>query len=120
MPYGMRIPEAVLRSMARQRLDDGQLPLVIATTVSAGYGSRKRCALCDSPVEPQHVEYEVGIMVFHVNCHSVWQLECAARLAVKADREESSGEITKPGPLLAETPDRGTASQQLAADPSIL
>ena len=49
MPYGMRIPEEDLRAMARQRVGDGELPLMIANKVSAGYGSGGRCALCDWP-----------------------------------------------------------------------
>ena len=85
MPCGLRISEETLRSLARQRIDAGQLPVIVAHRVSAGYGSGECCCLCAQPVEKHHVAYEVGDsrdggwLVFHVNCHSVWQFECASR-----------------------------------------
>lgn len=88
MPYGLRIPENDLRSMARQLIAGGQLPVMVAKTITAGYGSGERCRVCEQPVEPQHVAYEVrdirggALLVFHIICHSVWQLECASQMSI--------------------------------------
>ena len=82
MPYGVRIPEEELRSLVRRRIDARHLPIMIANNVTASYGSGECCSLCDQPIERQHVCYEVEPgLGFHVNCHSVWQLECVRRMS---------------------------------------
>jgi hypothetical protein len=50
-----------------------------------GPGAGELCALCDKPIRPDEVEYEVDASVdgaqhafrFHIVCLSVWQFACA-------------------------------------------
>lgn len=87
MPCGlrMRISEDDLRSMARQRIAAGHLPVMVAKNLTAAYGSGEHCWLCEEPVELLHVGYQVrdiqggALLVLHVICHSAWQLECASQ-----------------------------------------
>ena len=87
MPYWSRISEDHLRSMAGQLIAAGHLPLMIARNVTAGDGSGEHCKLCDQPVGPQRLAYEVSdirdgaLLVFHIICHSAWQHECVRRMS---------------------------------------
>ncbi len=84
MPYGSRLSERELRAIARQRMRDGRLPVVLSKDLIAGYGSGALCCLCEQPIEKHHVEYAVTAapkgreLVFHLVCHAAWQLECVA------------------------------------------
>jgi hypothetical protein len=82
MPYGSRTSEHQLRSMAHERISDGRSPVMFPPAINAGYGSGAECRLCEQPIEPQHVEYEVTdaregrALPFHLVCYAAWQLEC--------------------------------------------
>ena len=77
--------EEQLRAIARARIASGQLPSVTPSRMWAGLGSKQPCALCDTPIRPDLVEYEVEATIdgtnhtlfFHRICQSVWQLEVA-------------------------------------------
>ena len=78
--------EERLRTMARARIANGQLPSVTPSRMWAGPGTKQPCALCDTPIRPDLVEYEVEatidgishILFFHRICQSIWQLELAS------------------------------------------
>lgn len=102
MPHGPRISDDRLRSLARERIRAGQLPLFFSHTIEAGHGSGATCCLCDERIEPQHVEYEVidardgRPLLFHMACHAIWQLECRALSMAQdgpaaTDRDPSGG-----------------------------
>jgi hypothetical protein len=77
--------EERLRILARERIASGQLPSVTPSQMWAGPGGKQPCALCDTPIRPDLVEYEVEAIVdgvtstlfFHRICQSIWQLEVA-------------------------------------------
>ena len=77
--------EAELRPIARERIASRKLPREAPSQMWGGQGSGEACALCDKPIQPHEVEYEVEAQLdgvvqtlrFHVVCQSVWQLECA-------------------------------------------
>jgi hypothetical protein len=81
------LPESELRARVLQRLEDGRLPLMLSTNINAGYGDGAPCVLCDLPIAPDKVEYDVTVpqpgqrrLRFHLACHLAWQRECALRL----------------------------------------
>lgn len=82
MPYGSRLSEEDLRSIARQLISDGRLPVIFSENLFGGYGSGLPCCLCEQPIERKHVEYEVTdprngrAFRFHLVCHAAWELEC--------------------------------------------
>lgn len=84
MPHGPRVSDDKLRSLARDRIADGRLPVVFSHSMQAGHGSGATCCVCEQPIEPQHIEYEVTdlrdgrALSFHFACHAIWQLECRA------------------------------------------
>jgi hypothetical protein len=86
MPTEPLLPESELGSRALQRIEDGRLPLMLATRIDAGYGLGVPCDLCDRPIAADKIEYDVTNpdggkrLHFHFACHSVWQRECAFRL----------------------------------------
>lgn len=90
MPTGSSLSNEQLRSLARERLDDGRLPEAICTTLDAGYGSGESCVLCDELILPAHTEYMIAdprhgeALLFHLRCHHAWQLECIARFRGRA------------------------------------
>jgi hypothetical protein len=100
MPTEPVLPESELRARVLQRIDDGRLPLVLATHIDAGYGAGVLCDLCDLPIAADKVEYDVtppgsGTRLhFHIACHLAWQRECALRLRdiPKIRREGNSKE----------------------------
>jgi hypothetical protein len=78
--------ETVLRRVARDRIEKGQLPHVVPPRMWGGKGAGRRCSLCDKPIGPDEMELEVeqhsagkaeAALSFHVACHALWQLECA-------------------------------------------
>jgi hypothetical protein len=76
--------EQGLRLIARERIARQQLPSRGLSRMWGGYGTGQLCALCDKPIQPNEVEYEIehtGAAVqtfrFHIVCLSAWQLECA-------------------------------------------
>ena len=81
-------PETALRMSVRQRIEHGLLPSVRPRQIAAGYGSGHFCVVCDDPISNQQVEYEVEDtgtgrrLLFHSDCHALWQSECAEELRV--------------------------------------
>jgi hypothetical protein len=76
--------ENTLRPIARERIAKGQLPRQEPARMLGGPGSGRPCSLCDKPIEPYQIEYEieqqeetVRTFRFHTVCQSIWQLECA-------------------------------------------
>ena len=102
MPFGSGLPDDELRSLARQRIDKGQLPLALTGQLYAGRGSGQRCVLCAQKIAPEHVEFEIDLaseartLLFHLRCHNTWQLECVDRMRAK------------PAIRVTETGDEGT------------
>ncbi len=87
MPTEPVLPEPELRCRALRRIEDGRLPLILSTTIYAGYGAGAKCDVCDLPIEPDKVEYDVvepnssqRRLHFHIACHLAWQRECVLRL----------------------------------------
>ena len=88
MQSGPIFPENELIQRAQQRIDDGRLPLVLPSLISAGYGTAgTRCAVCDLDILPDQVLYEIDdpraveeLIAFHFGCYVIWQRECAQRL----------------------------------------
>jgi hypothetical protein len=79
---GPTLNEAEIRSLARQRIEDSILPVMLVTALDAGYGTEKACSVCGQTIERGQVEYEVpsprkGTLAFHLTCFAHWQLECA-------------------------------------------
>jgi hypothetical protein len=89
MDSGSGIPEDELIRRVQQCIDEGRLPLVLPSLVSAGYGTASaRCAVCDIGISSDQVMYEVDdpggvdeLLAFHFGCYVLWQRECAQRLA---------------------------------------
>jgi hypothetical protein len=86
MPTEPVLPESELRSLVLRRIEEGRLPVVLSTTIYAGYGQGKPCDLCDQPIACDKIEYDITDpraskwLRFHFPCHSAWQRECALRL----------------------------------------
>ena len=82
MPYGLRMSEARLRWMARERIDDGRLPVMFPPLICPRYGSEEVCDLCEQNIDRYRVKCEVTdprdgcALAFHIACYRVWQLEC--------------------------------------------
>jgi len=76
--------ESELRERARQRIQDGRLPAVRVLRAWGGKGNGDRCSLCEQPIAPDDVLYEVEVLThgstrgyqFHLKCHDAWQREC--------------------------------------------
>jgi hypothetical protein len=87
MPLGPRLAHDELRSLAVAQIACGGLPVMVPSTLNAGYGSGEPCDLCGQPIETQQVVYEVErrpSLALHVVCYSVWQLECLGRLSERS------------------------------------
>ena len=86
MPTEPVLPENELRLRVVQRIEDGRLRCVLSTSIDAGYGTGEQCEVCDQPITPDKVEYDVTDphsgkrLHFHFACHAAWQRECARRL----------------------------------------
>jgi hypothetical protein len=72
-----------MRLLARTRIHSGELPPCEHVTLLGSVGSGASCALCDSPITPREVEYEVELVGrrgsrwrFHIRCHAVWRDVC--------------------------------------------
>ena len=84
MPTESQLRDTALRSRVRERVADGRLPVMVPTRIDAGYGSGQICVACDEPITSTQVEYELSDcrdgrpLCFHLGCHVVWQIECAA------------------------------------------
>jgi hypothetical protein len=94
MPTEPVLPENELRSRVLLRLEDGRLPLMLATRIDAGYGAGAQCVICDLPIAADKIEYDVTDfrtskrLHFHIACHLAWQRECGLRLREEALRDQ--------------------------------
>ncbi|HEY1725069.1 MAG TPA: hypothetical protein VGF89_06585 [Steroidobacteraceae bacterium] len=77
--------ERDLQLRARARISEGRLPCPHQFRTWGGRGSNRPCALCDTAIRPDEVEYEIEapeddgarLFHFHILCHNAWQYECA-------------------------------------------
>jgi len=83
MSDSMQFDENELRRAAQQRMATGQLPCEPQQHLWAGAGGGQLCSLCDRPIEPHQIEYELQFNTnpttlyrFHRICHQAWELEC--------------------------------------------
>jgi hypothetical protein len=81
------LPESELRLRAQERMADGRLPVRMVTLIEASYGRGNVCCVCDRPITPDKVEYDVvdprdtKYLSLHFSCHVIWQRECAQHIA---------------------------------------
>jgi hypothetical protein len=89
MPFTQH--ELELRQLADQRITSNLLPDTVPLNVWAGRGSGEPCSLCDQPVPPGEIEYEIDNPAagdarsyrFHMRCHAMWQLALSNRNPVR-------------------------------------
>jgi hypothetical protein len=82
------LSERELLQRVQQRIDEGRLPVILPSLISAGYGAGTApCAVCDLDILADQVIYEIDdprrvdeLLPFHFACYVVWQRECAQRL----------------------------------------
>jgi len=76
-----------LRAKAREKLESGTLPVDDHVRVWGGRGANQPCALCDIPISPDDIEYELELRRrselhtyrFHRRCLAIWELERGRR-----------------------------------------
>ena len=80
------LPERELRFRVLRRIRKGRLPIMLSTSIHAGYGRGDQCDLCDQLIAADKIEYDVidshsgKRLHFHLACHLAWQRECVLRL----------------------------------------
>ena len=80
------LPERELRFRVLRRIRKGRLPIMLSTSIHAGYGRGDQCDLCDQLIASDKIECDVTDprggkrLHFHFACHAAWQRECALRL----------------------------------------
>lgn len=87
----LTLPETRVLQCVQRSIDDGRLPLVIPSLISASYGTGSaRCVVCDLGILSDQVMYEIDdprrveeLLPFHFGCYVIWQRECAQRLATR-------------------------------------
>jgi hypothetical protein len=87
MPESMQFDADELRLEARRRVDRGMLPCRPQDRMWAGSGAGLPCSLCDRPISPEQIEYELQFAAnpsrltyrFHRICHEAWELVCMRR-----------------------------------------
>jgi hypothetical protein len=78
--------EASLRAKAKNAIRDGKLPSRRPDRTWGGPGVGAQCAICELPVTPDEMEFEIqlsrdgdnpGLDKFHVHirCFAAWELE---------------------------------------------
>jgi hypothetical protein len=83
------LSERELLQRVQRRIDEGRLPVILPSLISAGYGAGTApCAVCDLDILADQVIYEIDdprrveeLLPFHFACYVVWQRECAHRLS---------------------------------------
>jgi hypothetical protein len=94
MPTKSQSRDSELRLRVRQRIENGQLPVMVSKHIAAGYGSGRVCVACEEPITSAQVEYKIrdergdSQLCFHLGCHVVWQLECAEARAEGDERRQ--------------------------------
>jgi hypothetical protein len=86
MPTEYQTRELQLQARIRRRIDEGRLPVHLADSISAGYGSGSKCHACDEPIAPSEIEYDLqdprdgtARLSLHLGCYVIWQSECVKR-----------------------------------------
>jgi hypothetical protein len=75
--------EAALRELIRRRLAEGQLPSHHIIRFQARYGDDAPCAVCEAPMRPSDIAYEIcygqenvaSKLALHYLCFCVWERE---------------------------------------------
>jgi len=84
--------ELDLHGKAIRLIQLGSLPGRISSSLWAGPGVGRACALCDQLIPPTEMEYELGgqddVCRLHLRCHAIWQL---ALSGVPAQSLKASG-----------------------------
>jgi hypothetical protein len=85
MPTESQLRDAALRASIGQRIDEGELPLVLTKTIGVGSGSGVECVACGQKITAEQIEYTAfgpkygAALRLHWGCHVLWQLECVKR-----------------------------------------
>jgi hypothetical protein len=69
-----------LPQLVRDKIDAGSLPCEAPLQLWAGHGTGQACSVCDAPIVPRQVEYELQYdarppIRLHVGCHGAWLAE---------------------------------------------
>jgi hypothetical protein len=76
--------DPALRRLAIERIESGRLPCNPAARTWGSHGTGAACALCEHPIGPDQIEYEVELktaraditLQFHLACYSIWHGIC--------------------------------------------
>lgn len=85
MPTESQLRDAALRAFIAQRIDEGELPLILTKTIGVSFGSGTECAACGQKITTEQIEYTAfgpkygAALRLHWGCHVLWQLECVKR-----------------------------------------
>jgi hypothetical protein len=76
--------ECALHTLAKKRIGTGELPREVERSIWAGPGSDSLCDLCNKPVGPPQIEYEIKDLGgrsfrFHISCHEIWRAALCSR-----------------------------------------
>jgi hypothetical protein len=76
----LRMNDATVRRLVRDRIADGRLPRNRGGAVSATNGTDEGCDACSTPVSPEEVLYRVAHEGFrqirvHATCFAIWRDE---------------------------------------------
>ncbi len=82
------LSDGELLRRVQQRIDEGRLPVILPSLISAGYGAGTApCVVCDLAILADQVIYEIDdprrvdeLLPFHFACYVIWQRECAQRM----------------------------------------
>jgi hypothetical protein len=80
------LSDAQLRVLAGDRIKAGRLSCKPPARTWGSRGIGEKCDLCDEPIGPGEIEYEVQLFPdqreplyrFHIRCHAAWQKECGS------------------------------------------
>jgi hypothetical protein len=82
-----QLRDAELCARIHRLIDEGALPVFLADTIDAGYGSGLKCHGCDQPVIRSDIECVVvntkdptALFRLHLGCFVLWQIECVKRM----------------------------------------
>jgi len=77
----------ILHRRARELVAAGELPRKGPDSLYAGYGTDRVCQLCEAPINPREIEYELEFLShadpsgarrliwLHLACHAIWDYE---------------------------------------------
>ena len=70
-----------LLAKAERAIATGKLPSDIQARIWGGSGSGRPCSLCEEPLQPDQLEFELetgdlGDVRFHMDCHRLWENAC--------------------------------------------